>query len=154
MGLTSHIILILSALYCGIAIGQDHAYLPYSSSEHIQLIFNQDVYAPGDTAYFKIHYFNDDLSAIEGSHYLKIELVNRSGERHVIQKTMVVNGMGSSQLVIPESLEMGVYTVLAYSNVSNSRVFLKTLTIEHNKRIIPNQDISFFPEGRASSSKS
>ena len=43
------------------------------------LTFNQNIYAPGDTAFFAAHFLSDDLLPVAGRSVLRVELVNHAG---------------------------------------------------------------------------
>src|SRR5258705_10637396 len=82
----------------------------------VHLVFNQDKFSPGDTAYFKVYFLNEDLTGVAGKQLIDLNLVDSRGESKLHFMVNVNNGLGYNQLAIPDTLPAGVYLVTAYSS--------------------------------------
>lgn len=106
----------------------------------LHLIFNQNKFSPGDTAWFKAYFLKEDLTRIEGKHLVDVNLVNRHGQiaHHLIFQ--VSDGLGQNQIAIPDSLSAGIYLVTAHtslmSQVDPSFIFKKEITIVKQNTIV------------------
>ncbi|MFT6868488.1 MAG: hypothetical protein ACJA08_003342 [Cyclobacteriaceae bacterium] len=79
----------------------------------LHLIFNQPKYAPGDTAFFKSYFLNENLKGIYGRQVIDLNLVNSQGVIVLHFKFNIENGFDANQLVLPDSIAAGVYLVTA-----------------------------------------
>jgi hypothetical protein len=106
----------------------------------IQLIFNQDKYIPGDTAYFKAYFMYENHALVTGKQLINIHLTDDSGKSWVDFKMNVSNGIGYNQIVIPKSITPGFYLVSASNewmkNFEKDLVFKKELQIVNKNQII------------------
>lgn len=82
----------------------------------LHLIFNQNKYIPGDTAYFKAYFLSENLKGIQGEHVVKLTLIDSNGEIKEDIKFKVIDGKAHNQLIIPKDLKEGNYLFVAYSN--------------------------------------
>ncbi|MFM9839359.1 MAG: hypothetical protein ACKVOQ_13910 [Cyclobacteriaceae bacterium] len=82
----------------------------------LHLIFNQDKYSPGDTAYFKAYFLKENLLGVESKQLINFNLVDSHGQVKIHFKFNTENGLGQNQLAIPDTLSAGIYVITAYSN--------------------------------------
>ena len=82
----------------------------------LHLIFNQDKFSPGDTAYFKSYFLSEDLRGVPGNQLIELHLIDASGYSVLNLKCAVPNGIGKNQFVIPPTLKQGFYVVTVYSS--------------------------------------
>jgi hypothetical protein len=107
------------------------------------LLLNQEKYAPGDTAWFKAYFLNNDSSPVKGRQLLDVALVSAGGE--VLQHFMfsAKDGAGFNQLVFPADIKPGVYTIAAYSNWMKSftppPLFSKQITVVGEKEVLKDE---------------
>jgi hypothetical protein len=82
----------------------------------LHLIFNQDKFSPGDTAYFKAYFLKEDLNGVGGKQVINFNLVDSNGDSKLHFVFSVINGVGQNQFTIPITLPAGIYLVTAYSS--------------------------------------
>ena len=120
------------------------------------LFFNQDVYAPGDTAYFAAHFLSEDMTPIGGRQIIRVELMDQSGMRVFFENIAVKDGNGANQLAIPNDLKAGVYQWVAFSdwmkNFAPEFYFRQDfLLVEKNSLVKATKNdplvLRFYPEG-------
>ena len=99
----------------------------------LHLIFNQDKFSPGDTAYFKAYFLREDLLGVTGKQLIDINLLDSHGQSKLHIKINVYNGIGHNQLALPDRLSPGIYLVTAHSNwmknFSSALIFRKEIII-------------------------
>lgn len=95
---------------------QFNAYQSAWPKTKLHLVFNQDKYAPGDTAYFKAWFLLEDLTAVPDKQLIEINLVDDQGQSKVHFIFPVNNGIGQNQLTLPDTLAAGIYLMTAHSN--------------------------------------
>lgn len=85
--------------------------------EEIYVHSDRDEYIAGEYLWFNIYLFDRKSSELsEKSRIAYFELLN-SENRPVVQKRILLNkGTGPGQIVLPDSLSPGVYTIRAYTN--------------------------------------
>lgn len=122
----------------------------------VHLFFNQDKYAPGDTAFYKAHFLTDGLQLLPGKQILNLELYNEDGKKVQHQSFSVRDGLGANQIILSKSIAPGIYLLVAYSdwmrNFSTDLFYHRQITITGQKQIstIPQAAttlLSFHPEG-------
>lgn len=136
---------LFAALLCHFVFGQPGSFadelrskLDRYYSEHVPLNadaqFNQPSYAPGDTAWFSLWLTTERGGLpVEGRQIIHVDLSTRSGS--VIQQVRVLatNGKGQGQIIVPLSVEPGIYTVTFSTgwtaNENNTVCGYKELTI-------------------------
>jgi hypothetical protein len=106
----------------------------------IQIVFNQDKFIPGDTAYFKVYFFYENHELVKGKQLINVNLTDDAGKSWVDFKMNVSNGIGYNQFVIPKSIMPGLYLVSASNewmkNFEKDLVFKKELQIVNKNQII------------------
>jgi hypothetical protein len=119
------------------------------------LIFNQEKYAAGDTIYYKIYFFTQDLRPVGSRHVLHVSLINPLGNEVIAENIGVKDGVGFNQLALPDSLHGGVYQLVVYNdwmkNFDASLFYKKRILIVNQKGTIKidqvdKKSLSFFPE--------
>lgn len=96
----------------------------------VQLIFNQNKYAPTDTAYFISYIVADNKLHREGKHLITINLIDAQGNLRLRQLVKVTDGEGSNQIIIPEDIGAGFYNVVAYGDWTGKFDSLKVFKYE------------------------
>ena len=122
----------------------------------VHLFFNQGKYAPGDTAFYKAHFFTDGFKLIPGKQILNLEIYNQDGKIVRSQSFSVRDGVGANQIILSKDIAPGIYMFVAYSdwmkNFSSDFFFHKQITITSHKQISSiskpvSSSIAFYPEG-------
>ncbi|HZY81960.1 MAG TPA: hypothetical protein VFE50_20695 [Cyclobacteriaceae bacterium] len=118
------------------------------------LVFSQDKYAPGDTAFFNAWFLTEDGRYVGDRQILNLDMIDSDGK--VVQHILfhVHDGVGANQLIIDRATLPGVYTMSSYNeNMKDSDpryVFRKRIVVvKHNavtaspavKKISVNNDI-------------
>jgi hypothetical protein len=121
----------------------------------IDLFFNQPLYSPGDTAFFRAAFLTASESLpIQGSQILTLDIVDHQGQIKLHQSFRVKDGWTGNQLIIPENFPPGIYRVVAYSpwmkNVDPPRFFQTELRVVDTYS--PDSDhgtgtLEYYPEG-------
>ena len=102
--------------------------------EEIFLHTDRDIYVSGEEMWFKLYLIDRRSSGLSlNSRIAYVELLN-AGNRPVIQKRILLNqGAGSGQLMLPDSLSSGTYTLRAYTgwmkNFLPENCFMKDITV-------------------------
>lgn len=116
--------LILEDSYCQIRSDLNESikqsFLNYTNTvpwEEIYVHSDRDEYIAGEYLWFNIYLFDRKSSALsEKSKIAYLEILN-SENRPVVQKRIILNkGIGPGQIILPDSLSPGVYTIRAYTN--------------------------------------
>ncbi|MBK5277785.1 MAG: hypothetical protein JJE09_02870 [Bacteroidia bacterium] len=122
----------------------------------VYLFFNQDKYAPGDTAFYKAHFLTDDLRPIAGKQILYLDIIDQEGKIVLRQSFSVRDGVGANQVILSRGITPGIYLFRAYSdwmkNFSPDYFYTKSIIITGQEQIIPipppaNNLFTFHPEG-------
>jgi hypothetical protein len=130
------------------------AYQAILPKTKLHLVFNQDKYSPGDTAFFKAYFLKEDLHAIAGKQLIDLNLVDSKGESKLHLMFNVNNGVGQNQLVIPNSIPAGIYLVTAHSswmkNFNPVPFFKKEIIVVIKNAVVPSKKnaVSVIAEGR------
>lgn len=120
------------------------------------LFFSQNIYAPGDTAYFSAHFLSEDMDPIGGRQIVRLDLMDQSGRLVFFQNIAVKDGKGFNQVAIPKVLKAGVYQWVAYSdwmkNFSPEYYFRQEFLLVEKNNLVPIKkndevDLKFYPEG-------
>ena len=120
------------------------------------LFFNQQIYMPGDTAYFSARFLTEDMMPVAGRQIVRLELVDAGGNILFFQNVGIKDGFGSNQVAIPNQLKAGVYRWVAYSDWMrnfNPHLYFKQdfVLVEDNnlkeQKYNGNLKIEFSPEG-------
>lgn len=106
----------------------------------VHLVFNQPKYALGDTAFFKAYFLLEDYRPVADKQILTLELKDRNGNNVQAQNFRVINGEGSNQIVFPDTMTPGVYTITVYSewmkNFDPALFFRKEVVIAGRKQLL------------------
>jgi hypothetical protein len=121
----------------------------------ISFFFNQPCYMAGDTAYFAARVVNSaDLKPIKKRGVLHLILVNEKGQNALDQFFLVEDGVASNQIIIPSTLQPGIYRLLclreSITDPNKEVLFQQDFEIVgvNKKTVIDTvESISFFPEG-------
>lgn len=120
----------------------EEKYLRYSSSWNkpsLAMVLNQDKYSPGDTVWFRLFYYYDDMSSVPGQQLLDIDLVDSHGTSLVHFLMKVSEGSGHNQIVIPASVPPGFYHIAAYCpfnmNFEKENIFRKEIQVVTEKKL-------------------
>lgn len=81
----------------------------------LMLLFNQDKYSPGDTAYFRAFYQVDPEPVVK-QELMDVFLIGARGNLILSHKFLIDNGVGAGQLILPDSLTAGLYLIMARTN--------------------------------------
>ncbi len=104
------------------------------------VFFNQDLYVPGDTAFFKVLLLPSLQLPLDGEQLLHIDLINKSGIIIFKQNIKVKEGGGGNQLILPNPLAPGAYIFnLSVNGVSHS-IWSKPIMVAGEKRFTINSD--------------
>jgi len=118
-----------------------NAYQSILPRTKLHLVFNQDKFSPGDTAYFKTYFLKEDLSGVAGKQLIELNLVDSKGEPKLHFSFTVTQGVGQNQMAIPLSLPAGIYLVTAHSswmkNFNPLPFFKKEITVVSKNVILP-----------------
>jgi hypothetical protein len=126
----------------------------WTPSQKAFLIFNQDKYAPGDTAYFKAYVFSNQL-LLTSSEVLTLSVVDQRGRQTAKVNFRVNRGATQNRIHLPDSLSPGLYRFVAFSEwmIGNpsSPAFSTELPIVNRDSIATNVNAdlqaTFFTEG-------
>lgn len=106
----------------------------------LHLLFNQEKFAPGDTAWFKAYFLTEDLVGVTGKQLIEVNLVDAKGQSKLHFLFAVMNGLGNNQLIIPETLPAGIYLITAHSswmkNFAPDRIYKKRIEIVQNNTLL------------------
>ncbi|WP_372949926.1 TonB-dependent receptor plug domain-containing protein [Mariniphaga sp.] len=135
-------------------------------AEKIYLHTDREYYFTGETVWLK-SYLTDSRSGrlIPGAENIYLHLLNENGRSTIEQTILSVNGVVSSQIILPDTLKPGNYLLQAFTdyllnfgseaffskNLSISKPALSLRAIESRQQTRANNrmvaDVSFLPEG-------
>ena len=127
--------------------------------EKAYLHLDKPYYTAGDTLWFKGYLVEASLhQADSASQVLYVDLIEqRTGKNVALRRVRMDGGVGHGDIVLPETLPYGAYTVRAYTNwmrnFSEDFFFEKAIYLfDQEVRPAPtataaNFDVQFFPEG-------
>jgi hypothetical protein len=119
----------------------------------IQLVFNQEKFIAGETAYFKAYFFYDNMQLVQGKQLIDFSLIDSKGSEIIQFKMNIVDGIGYNQLQLPDKLNEGFYLAVAESdwmkNFTKDYSFKKEIEIVSKNSLETAAPISIaiFPEG-------
>jgi hypothetical protein len=109
----------------------------------LHLIFNQEKFFPGDTAYFKVYLVNEELIGIKGKQLIDVNLIDSRGHVKIHFISSLNNGVGQNQLIIPDTLAAGAYLVTAHNswmkNFDPTFIFKKEIAIARKNALSLNE---------------
>lgn len=114
----------------------------------IYMVFNQDKYSPGDTAYFKAYFLDEELKGIPGRQLLELNLIGQKRTSMVHFMFSVENGIGFNQIAIPDTLSAGIYLVTVTStwmmNFDPPPVFEQEVIVVRENQVIKDASPKLF----------
>lgn len=131
------------------------AYRNANPQVSVHLLFNQDKYVAGDTAFFKAYFVNEVFRPMEGKQILELEVFDQNGRLAQKQSFRVVDGKSENQIILSDELQPGKYKFVAYSEwMKNfdeafffSREFILAGRYQLASAKVPSATLSFFAEG-------
>ncbi|MCA4894914.1 MAG: hypothetical protein ING84_07925 [Cytophagales bacterium] len=119
-------------------------YDPYSSDDpKVHLVFNQDKFSPGDTAFFKVYILSNSLKSIAGSRMLDFYFVDSKATQISHHIFRIKDGLGFGQFVVPTYISAGLYTMVArlygHNSTASPGTFFKVFPIVTKNIIVPNE---------------
>jgi len=132
------------------------AYRSANPQVSVHLLFNQDKYVGGDTAFFKAYFVNEDFRPVAGKQILELEVIDQDGKLVQKQSFRVVEGKSENQIILSKDLQPGKYRFVAFSewmkNFDESFFFSKDFLLAGRYQLAADKPlktsvISFFPEG-------
>lgn len=81
----------------------------------LMVMFHQNKYSPGDTAYFRAFYQVDPEPVVK-QEVLDVFLIGTNGNVILSHKFFINNGVGAGQVVLPDTLKAGLYLIVARTN--------------------------------------
>lgn len=105
-------------LFCHVVSGQERYNdpgIPYPAEE-IQVHLTQTYLFPGEVLGFAIYCTNPLFPELELSRMAFIELVSDRNTSVLRKKVLLEQGKGSGVFILPDNLESGIYTIMAYTN--------------------------------------
>jgi hypothetical protein len=129
--------------YASLFTQKYNAYQTIWPKTKLHLIFNQEKFFPGDTAYFKIYLVNEELIGIKGKQLIDINLLDARGQIKIHFMASLNNGLGQNQLIIPDTLAAGIYLMTAHTNwmknFDPTFIFKKEITIVRKNTVSSNE---------------
>jgi hypothetical protein len=116
-----------------------NSYFSPPASTKIQLVLNQPVFSPGDTVFFKAYFLSQQHQKITGKQLLHLNLVDAAGVSRLSYMFYAIDGIAQNQLVVPLSLQPGIYLIAVHSNWAkslNDGVFSKTITVVSKNQVV------------------
>ena len=106
----------------------------------LHLIFNQNKFSPGDTAWFKAYFLTENLTGVKGKQLIELNLVDSQGRSKFHLNFIVLNGIAQNQMIIPDTVSVGIYLVTAHSNWMKNFgpdfIFRKEISIVSNYKLM------------------
>lgn len=85
-------------------------------TEGVYVHYNTNLLFTGEYLHFKLYALSKkDQSLSKTSKIAYVELLDGEGERKIIQKVKLVEGMGQGDIFVPTNLDSGHYTFVAYT---------------------------------------
>lgn len=125
------------------------AYYESKGPLHLELVMNQPKYTPGDTIWLKSWLTRDDLVPAKGIHLVHVHLVDHLGVSVVEGIISTREGVGNSQLILPNTLAAGYYKLVAFTpwqrNFGSSGFFTRDIAVVGSKAIKADQLLEVEP---------
>lgn len=121
----------------------------------LHLIFNQEKYAPGDTAFFKAYFLTEDFKPVAQKQILTLQVKDHEGSNVHVQNFRINEGEGNNQIIFSNKIAPGEYTIIAYSewmrNFDEKLFFTKPIVLAGRREVVKSalksDSLAFFPEG-------
>lgn len=101
------LILIIFAPRVGVAFNSSEL-----ESDNFFVVFSQPQYAPGDTAFFMGYLPADALQSIGKKQVVNIKLLGVNNALILQERVLFVDGVGANQLILPQTLDPGIYQLI------------------------------------------
>lgn len=86
-------------------------------TEGVYVHYNTNLLFTGEYLHFKLYALSKkNQSLSQTSKIAYVELLDREGERKIVQKVKLIDGMGQGDIFVPTNLGSGYYTLVAYTN--------------------------------------
>ena len=137
-------------------------YRQNTPQEKLYLHFDKPYYMAGETMWFKGYLFDGIQHRIDSvSRVVYVDLVNKTTGRIIANRVLKCEGSTEGDIVLPDSLEEGVYHIRAYTNYmknfSDEYFFNQDIKIWQGKnksrltddkveKMTQVADVQFFPE--------
>ncbi|HTF20996.1 MAG TPA: hypothetical protein VK658_23135 [Chryseolinea sp.] len=121
----------------------------------IDMQFNQPAYVPGDTAWFSLWVTTEQQGLpVAGRQVVNVNLATRGGKVVLRHRVLVNNGLAHAQIVVPLTLQPGIYTVVAWTdwmtNDNPAMYGYKNFLVNGDRRYTPGpMPLRAYPEGGA-----
>jgi hypothetical protein len=109
-------------------------------SDNFFVVFNQPQYAPGDTAFFTGYLPAEALQSIGKKQVVNIKLLGQNNALILQERVLFVDGVGANQLILPQTLEPGIYQLIFYFE---TKLLSKTPTLYTKPITISGKSLSF-----------
>ena len=77
-------------------------------------VFNQPEFAPGDTAFFTAYLLTGEGQQFKKKEIVSVKLFESSGEIMQHVRVLFQDGIGTSQLILPQNIKPGRYRLISY----------------------------------------
>lgn len=115
-------------------------YQTFLPKTQLQLVVNQYKLSPNDTLFIKAYYLTDSLTPVLGKHLVNVDLVNKNGVSSWHHVFSVKDGIGYSQIVLPDTISSGFFRLTSYTkwmrNFGSEIYFSKELEIVTVNKIL------------------
>lgn len=116
------------------------AYQAVWAKTKLHLVLNQEKYLPGDTLFLKAYFLKEDFTGVPGKQLVNVNLVGTQGESIKELKFQVNEGIGQSQMIIPNTLPSGIYYLTAHNdwmrNFDPAFIFKKKIFIVKKNEVV------------------
>ncbi|WP_235337312.1 hypothetical protein [Pontibacter korlensis] len=132
------------------------------SDEQVRLVHSQPYYAAGERLWYKAHLNKSSSQPLSKALY--VELLNAQGQLIVRQRLVIDESIASGDILLPQHLPTGHYTLLARTNwmknFSNKQQYREKLLIVNAGEVVALKDkapfeasqklaVQFFPESNS-----
>lgn len=131
-------------------------YATKHSAEKVHVHFDKDVYAPGETIWFKAYLYNEFTAALDSKTFY-LDWFDEKGKLLYHTVSPLLDGCSYGQFQLPEDFKNSYIHVIGYTkwmlNFDSSFFYSKTIKIisKTNTPVLekkkPISEITFFPEG-------
>ena len=103
------------------------------------IVFSQEKYVPGDTAFFSAWFMTEAGQFVGGEQILNLDMIDAEGKvvQHILFR--VRDGVGSNQLIIDQNTPQGSYAMSVYNEAMNdddpAYAFRKNILVVKRNRI-------------------
>ncbi|MBN8651944.1 MAG: hypothetical protein J0L67_10985 [Cytophagales bacterium] len=103
---------------------------------NLMLVFNQPKYIAGDTIYFKAFYRVNPIESLPDE-LVNVNLIDFNGQPIANVIFPLRNGTGYSQLILPDTLQAGIYMITAQTNWMRNfnKLFTQVVPVVTDKQV-------------------